>query len=515
MFSYFSIEQILPLIPACILLSVSILFNTFQKEKISLLLLFLGTLCLGIFISLLDPFLILWDEQFHALVAKNMIQHPFEPMLYANPVIDYDFRNWNSNHIWLHKPPLFLWQMALSMKVFGINIVGVRFASVLLHAIIPLFIYRIGKISQNKDAGFYGALFFGVAYFPLELVAGRFSTDHNDVAFMLYIAASFWAFFEYLNSEKWKWIILIGVFAGCAVMVKWLTGLLVFAGWFIVILFDKSKRNNLHSFVKLLISIICSIIIFIPWQMYIMNAFPKESQYELALNAKHFFLPVEGHNGTWWYHLDAVRTLYGRGTLIPIILLLASVYYCIKVKVKNFRIFYISVITIVYLWFSIVATKMVSYCIIVSPLVFLAIGSLTNRIIEILMRNLNKWRNLSYLFSFSILFGICILLLNLPRIANYHTSWKPKDNFNREQSLIQMEKLRKLSLEIPDSTYIIFNCDKFFNVPVMFFTGYTVYDFLPSEKQIENLQNEGYKIALMNVESLPSYIKGKNILIIK
>lgn len=50
-----------------------------------------------------------WDEAYHALVAKNFISHPLTPALYDNPIREYNYKNWNSNHVWLHKPPAALW----------------------------------------------------------------------------------------------------------------------------------------------------------------------------------------------------------------------------------------------------------------------------------------------------------------------------------------------------------------------------------------------------------------------
>ena len=50
-----------------------------------------------------DRYLHNWDERYHALVAKNMIEHPLRPTLYENPVLPFDSKDWERNHIWLHK----------------------------------------------------------------------------------------------------------------------------------------------------------------------------------------------------------------------------------------------------------------------------------------------------------------------------------------------------------------------------------------------------------------------------
>lgn len=81
---------------------------------------------------MLDPFLYEWDEKYHALVAKNMLQHSLKPMLYVHQYFATDPYNWTYNNIWLHKQPLFLWQMALSMMFFGVSEQAMRLPSVLI-----------------------------------------------------------------------------------------------------------------------------------------------------------------------------------------------------------------------------------------------------------------------------------------------------------------------------------------------------------------------------------------------
>src|SRR5688572_5924121 len=76
-----------------------------------------------------------WDESFHALVAKHMIDAPLRPVLYRAPALPYEPQDWMANHVWLHKPPAALWLMAGSMRVFGTNEIALRVPSVLLSAL--------------------------------------------------------------------------------------------------------------------------------------------------------------------------------------------------------------------------------------------------------------------------------------------------------------------------------------------------------------------------------------------
>jgi 4-amino-4-deoxy-L-arabinose transferase-like glycosyltransferase len=252
--TYFTQEQLIPLLPSLFFLLLSLVLYVKGKRVLALAFLLLGALGLRVFAALLDPFVNIWDEQFHALVARHMMEDPFTPMLYKKHVLPYDESNWSVAHIWMHKQPLFQWQMALSMKLFGVNEFAMRLPSVLLSTAVVFFIYRIGKITVNERVGYYSAFLFGMSFFAIELAGGTMNTDHNDADFTAYVTASIWAWVEFLNSGKKRWRILVGVFVGCALLVKWLPGILVFSGWGMWVLLDKERRMRCSSYVQMLSS---------------------------------------------------------------------------------------------------------------------------------------------------------------------------------------------------------------------------------------------------------------------
>ena len=509
MFPYFTDNQIYPLLMSAIIIIVSIIFFHIDKKQTGLILLFLGSVGLGFFIANLDHFLILWDEQYHALIAKNMMSNPLMPTLYSNPLVEYDYRNWTGNYIWLHKPPLFLWQIALSLKLFGINELAVRIPSIIMHAITTLMIYRIGKISYNTNVGYYGALFFSVAYYPLELVAGRYATDHNDVAFLFYVTASFWAWFEYQFSQKKYWLIFIGIFSGCAVLVKWLVGLLIYSLWLISLgINDKKKWLKWKSYFPIVYSLLFSMLVFLPWQIFIFYKYPQEAKYENLLNVKHFFEPLEGHEGNFWFHFNAIKNIYGSGDAIPFLLLI-GLFLLIKNSVaKIYGVAILSAIVIIYGFYTIAATKMVAFCIIVSPFAFLGLGALIDSLTNLLTSKI-KLNNFELLFRSIASIVICFFLINLSKIQNYHTTWKPYDNCNRESELAEMLLIRKLPNILHNDRYVIFNTNTRLNghIPIMFYTNYIAYDFTPTEKQIDVIKNKMYKIAILDSGVLPDFIR--------
>ncbi len=513
-FTYFNSKQLLPLLVSSIVLIISIFSFHLNKSKTALFLLFIGSLGLGYFIANLDNFLNIWDEQYHALVAKNMIANPFKPMLYTTPLLDYDFRNWTTNHIWLHKQPLFLWQIALSLKLFGIHELAVRIPSILLHAFVSLMVYRIGKISYNASVGFYGALFFSVNYHILELIAGKYPTDHNDISFLFYVTASIWAWFEYQNSQNKYWILLIGLFSGCAVLVKWLVGLLVYAIWGISI--GVNTRNNLFklkSYYPILVALSITLLIFVPWQLFILHQFPAEASYEYQLNTEHFFKVVENHGGDIWFHFNALKDIYGSGDAIPFILLLGLVLF-LKNSAKIYRVAGLSAIIIVYSFYTLAATKMTSFCIIVSPFFFLALGAIIYSVIELLKSKI-QFKLFKTIFPSTALIVICFFLLDISKIENYHTDWKPEDNRNRNKDLEQMALIQSVQEYGLDETFVVFNSATRLNghIPVMFYTNCIAYDFIPNSKQIEIIKNQSYKIAIVDDGDLPHSIKQDNAIL--
>ncbi len=94
--TYFNKTQI-SFLSAGILLAIVavILFHFFPqhtKMNWALIFLILSGLLIRVFAILLDNHLNLWDEQFHALVAKNLMNHLLKPTLIDNPILDYPYQ---------------------------------------------------------------------------------------------------------------------------------------------------------------------------------------------------------------------------------------------------------------------------------------------------------------------------------------------------------------------------------------------------------------------------------------
>lgn len=497
--------QLLFLCTSWLFFALSMVLFIKKKVTLSLFLLFAGSLMLGFFMGMLDLYINYWDEQYHLLVAKNMIDHPFSPMLYKNTVIGYSYDCWVGNHIWLHKQPLFLWQMALSMKIFGVTPLAARIPSILMHALMVPLVYKMGKnLTGSMRVGFYGAFLFSVSNYILDTVSGYRTADHNDIAFLFYVTASIWAWTEYMRNRTWKWSVMIGLFAGAAVLNKWLPGILVFGGWGLALLFSKTDRIQIKYYFHILLAFVVTILVFLPWQIYTFIKFPKEALFEYNFNLLHFGKAIEGHTGDWKYHFNNLNLIYGEGDLMPWLLLIGFILLVIRVRDPRKRIFVLTSVIGVYGFYTLAATKMISFPIIVSAFAFLSLAILLDLLHRFLDKFISRPVFVQVFMAFIVLwFGWSTL--KTKSIEDLH--------FRKEGYKAQKDKelllFNDLLRQQPDTSYTFFNLPVFADVPFMFHKGvHAAYSNFPNSDQFAELKQEGVKFVIVdnNRDSIPSYI---------
>jgi len=476
-------------------------FYTFQKGKSTLtfILILLASAALFSLGAILDPFLNIWDERFHALVAKNLMQHPLLPTLYDNPVVTMEYDRWDRYTLWLHKQPLFLWQIALSFKLFGVSEFALRLPNIILGISLVAATYRSAKLIFDTKVAFYASILMLTCTYILELIAGRQELDHNDFTFLAYISLSIWAWLEYIYSGNRKWLVAIGLFSGCAILCKWLVGLLVYLGWGIY-LFPKN-RFHLLKYKDLFYALFITIAIALPWQVLTFSWYPAEAAKAYLFNAAHVTEPLDGHVGTFWYYTDKFNDMYGK---VAAFFLIPSIFITYK-KIVNKRVFIslASMVVVVYLFFSCVATKMPSFTVITAMPIFIAFGVLLN---EIFLFMKNKFANLNgYLFAFLGLASILVILkIDLDSLAKKHST-SYKENFYSIELFRNRNNFKSMRLQ-PKS--ILFNVNERHYVEAMFYTDAVAYNFIPSERQLDEVIGKGYHPIVFKNEkdSIPSYI---------
>jgi 4-amino-4-deoxy-L-arabinose transferase len=483
----------------------------------AVLLLMGAALLLRLLMANLDPFLHDWDERFHAVVARNMLLHPFRPILQPHPLLPYDYHAWCCNYIWLHKQPLFLWLMALSMKVFGVGTLAMRLPSALLGALLVWPVYRLGVLALgNALAGYLGAVLVTFAYYQLELISGAIGMDHNDLAFLVFVTGSIWAYYEYrANSRPVGWLVLVGVLAGAAVLCKWLTGLLVYGGWGLDALLHLRQRRLLPELAKGLASLAVAVAVALPWQLYTAWRFPLESTHERAFNGRHFTEVIEGQNHTSDYYFQLLPDHYS-----PWLLALMALGLGLGLRRRTARriVPLLGMIAAIYLLFTLAATKMPSYTYMVSALLLLLAGlGLAET-----YRYLRRWQPASprlatALTGFALL-GIAVADLQPWCIVGYHRyeqtygmvgeklRWRPRAN--------NAAIYRQLPQALPPG-YTILNVPYGDELETMFYTGHQVYAGIPNEDQIKQMRHQGARFALFPAQPgqyMPPYLAQPDVL---
>ena len=434
----------------------------------------------------LDSFLHPWDERYHALVAKNMIENPFFPRLYKYPLLPFDYKDWTANYIWVHKQPLALWLMALSLKVFGISEFAVRIPSILLSTAAIYLTYRITLFFfSEKRLALIAAFLHSIHGFTIALAAGRTPVEHIDSAFIFFIELGvFFSILFFSQKERYRlgYAILIGLAMGLAILTKWLPGLIVFPIWVSLALHERFKIRQILYYSAVIIPVVT--VVALPWQLYILQAFPLEAEWEFAYNRMHLFLALESHSHPWYYHFNRLRMNFGELVFLPVLWFSWKAFR--KVTSGNYQ--YLALFLwfwVPFVFFTIAATKMQAYTMISAPAVFIIIAWFWEYLFRIKDRLPYTWAVVIVLF----------LLLALP----VRQSIKRIKRFDREESTFSWVKQRKELpgiIDLPADKVVLLGEDH--PVETMFYTGFTAYLEIPDEAVMDSLERNGYFLFINN-----------------
>lgn len=489
-------------------------FTYFRKPLLTPYFLFVSAACIAAAFALFAPFLYPWDEQFHALVGKNMSHDPLVPKLIRNHPLDVARDFWPNGIIWLHKPPLFTWQMALSVKLFGNTAFAIRFPSVLFHGILAVAIFRMGTIAFNRRTGFIAALLIMHSSFLLGLISGKMGTDHNDFVFLGYITLSMWSWMEWNASGNRKWLWWIGIFTGCAVLTKWLVGLLIFAGWGAVVLSKLRKQNFWELAKPPLLSLGVTLLVFIPWQVYTFLRFPVVAKREMEYNSLHLTEAVENHPGEAIFHYDRLHDLYFDRSDFLLLFLVGLIFLLRSKRVnKDYKVFFPVCIFVIYAFFTLVATKMPAFTVPVMGLTLLLVAYGISEAASLIP---GHWPRRIALALLTFLVAWWIL--------------KPADTIEYQELHNDKSKCYGIGLwhqaylfslkhgsDSPKRVVMGLNYADYAHISWMFFNDELAYPFLPSKKQIEQLQKDGYRVTVVEsgasvLDSAAAGVKGVEVI---
>lgn len=450
-------------------------------------LLMIGGLILRVFTAC-DFFLHPWDEVFHAVVAKHMMQHPLVPTLYENPVLPYDYKNWAGNHIWLHKQPLPLWTMALSMSIFGVNEIALRLPSILLTTLGIYLTYYIGAYFFDRRTGYLAAFFYSVNGLIIEMTAGRVATDHVDVFFLFFIELGVFFSIVFARRQKTIYNIAVGISIGAAILCKWLPALIVLPIWLLIVQ-DSKKFSPKQIIGQLALLLLVIAAISLPWQLYIRSAFPLEALTESSHNLRHITETLDNQGGPFYYYLDKIRINYGELLYIPLLWLMFIIWRSRQIRMIALAIW----IFVPILFFSFLKTKMQGYILFSAPSLFIITAAFFFLLHQYTWSQATRpvYRYSSYLLL--ILFIILPVRYSFERIKFF--SWERQPHW---------VTVLKSQTGKGRHNVVLLNYPK--AIAAMFYTDWSAYEAIPSAGVLQKLLHSGYTVVVNDTGNVPADI---------
>lgn len=431
----------------------------------------------------MDGYLHVWDERYHALVARNMMSHPFKPTLYDNPLLPYDFRAWCCNHIWLNKPPLPFWLMSGSMSLFDTHLWALRLPSFLLSLWGVYLTFRLGALLFSEKTGLIAAFLYAVNGKLIELAAGCDSSDHIETCHVVLFEAAVYCVVRYWEKQTTWRAVLIGLCTGLTFLSKWTPAVFIPAIWFIGSVWQKNALKRLVA--DGLVVAAVSVAVAAPWVWHIFQAFPEESREIFVIMSTANSRVIEGHTGAWYFYLDRARMLFGEIVYLPMMAGMWRVF-----RKKRFSSLHLVGVWIALpvLLFSMAATKRDTYLMILAPAFFLLIAFWVR---VLWMRFRRPWG-----------FALAALLLLLPLRYGVERSKLFTSRLRVPEWMADIQEIRRELPGYPEKV-VVFGFDH--PVELMFHTGVTAYAMPADEATIQKLKKEQFAVWLFTDGKLQEY----------
>ena len=244
------------------------------------------------------------DECCHALVAKNLLKHPFKPTLIDIPYLPYKEATWSENHIWLHKPILPLWQICVSYWTLGVSTFALRLPSAILSTFAAGFTYLIGTQFLTRRAAVTAAAIQAFSGFIMQLTHGYQFSDAIDISLLFYCELGIYGVVRTIKTGQWRFVLLAGIAQGLAFLSKSYPAFIItgvaFAVWLAPKFSLAKKEEGRLRGQHILGILITTILIAGPWMLYTAFQYPVEFKIEHNYIFRHLTENVEGWQAPWY-----------------------------------------------------------------------------------------------------------------------------------------------------------------------------------------------------------------------
>lgn len=160
-------------------------------------------------------------------------------------------------HDYLDKPPLLFWLSSLSFMILGISNFAYKLPSLLI-AILGIYsTYRFAKLWYSRKTGVFAALILATSQ-ALFLMVNDVRTDTLLLGFTVF---SIWQISEYLQTQKWKNLILTALGIGGAMLSKGPIGIVLVVVAVGSDLLIKRQWNKIFKYQWLILLVLIALII--------------------------------------------------------------------------------------------------------------------------------------------------------------------------------------------------------------------------------------------------------------
>ncbi len=171
-----------------------------------------------------------WDESRNGVNAYEMLENRDYVNLYFNHELD----TWNA------KPPLLIWAIAGSYKLFGYNEFALRFPTTICILLFFIVLYLLIKTHDGKSVAVWTCLVLVSCKAIFGVHVGL--TADFDAMLLFFLTASVYSFIQYVDLGKTKFIIICALFLGLAFYTKGTASLVLIPG-FVIYLFFRKKTE--------------------------------------------------------------------------------------------------------------------------------------------------------------------------------------------------------------------------------------------------------------------------------
>jgi 4-amino-4-deoxy-L-arabinose transferase-like glycosyltransferase len=224
--------------------------------------------CFPLFLHLDSLPIMIWDESRLAISANEMAQ--------SGNIWVVTFKG--EPDLWSVKPPMNIWAIALSLKVFGLNELGLRMPAALcgLFTVWLVFFFCLRQFKSGMTAVF-AALVLVTTNGYIDYHVTR--TGDYDSMLIFFINASFLCFIQYYLEENVKtqnrFLYLSAFTLACAVLTKGIAGLFFLPAVFLFLFIEKGLLGilkNKHFYYALLI-FLTPLLIYFPYREHLAKGY--------------------------------------------------------------------------------------------------------------------------------------------------------------------------------------------------------------------------------------------------